>query len=58
MKSSSPIPELGQIVAVRQRLYLVEQTVPPVNPPDRSPRSASCFWSASLRRFNSVGGNQ
>lgn len=26
------LPVIGQIVAVRQRFYLVEQAIPPVNP--------------------------
>jgi len=42
MKSSGPIPELGQIVAVRQRLYLVEQSVPPVNSGDSTLVQLSC----------------
>ena len=42
MKSSSPIPEVGQIVGVRQRLYLVEQSVPPVNPGDSTLVQLSC----------------
>ena len=42
MKSSSPTPELGQIVAVRQRLYLVEQSVPPVNRGDSTLIQLSC----------------
>lgn len=37
-----PIPELGQIVAVRQRLYLVEQSVSPVNPGDSTLVQLSC----------------
>ena len=37
-----PTPELGQIVAVRQRLYLVEQSVPPVNPGDSTLIQLSC----------------
>lgn len=35
-------PELGQIVAVRQRLYLVEQAVPPVYPGDSALIRLSC----------------
>ena len=42
MKSTGPIPELGQIVAVRQRLYLVEESVPPVNPGDSTLVHLSC----------------
>ena len=42
MKSTGPTPELGQIVAVRQRLYLVEQSVPPVNPGDSTLIQLSC----------------
>src|ERR1022692_4786236 len=42
MKSSGPTPELGQIVAVRQRLYLVEQSVPPVNRGDSTLVRLSC----------------
>lgn len=34
MEIQNPSPEVGQIVAVRQRLYLVEETAPPVNPGD------------------------
>jgi len=42
LKSSDPIPEPGQLVAVRQRLYLVEQSVPPVNPGDSMLVRLSC----------------
>src|ERR1017187_5750 len=42
MKSSGPTPELGQIVAVRQRLYLVEQVVAPVNSGDSTLVRLSC----------------
>ena len=42
MKSTGPIPELGQIVAVRQRLYLVEESVSPVNPGDSTLVHLSC----------------
>lgn len=35
-----PIP--GQIVHIRQRLYLVEQTIPPVNPADSTLIKLSC----------------
>jgi hypothetical protein len=35
-------PEAGQIVAVRQRLYLVEQALPPVSPGDSTLIRLSC----------------
>ena len=42
MKSSGPTPEPGQIVAVRQRLYLVDQSIPPVNLGDSPLIQLSC----------------
>src|SRR5712691_5339859 len=42
MQKYESVPELGQIVAVRQRLYLVEQSVPPVNPGDSTLIQLSC----------------
>ena len=36
------LPDVGQIVAVRQRLYLVEQSIPPVNPGDSALVRLSC----------------
>src|ERR1035441_10129058 len=36
------LPDVGQIVAVRQRLYLVEQSIPPVNPGDSTLVRLSC----------------
>jgi hypothetical protein len=36
------LPDAGQIVAVRQRLYLVEQSIPPVNPGDSTLVRLSC----------------
>lgn len=38
----SATPEVGQIVRVRQRSYLVEQAFAPVNPPDSSRVALSC----------------
>ena len=42
MTDSMVIPEPGQIVAVRQRLYLVEQAVAPVTPGDSTLIRLSC----------------
>jgi hypothetical protein len=42
MNGPSPVPESGQIVQVRQRLYLVEQAVAPVNPGDSTLLQLSC----------------
>ncbi len=42
MSKNGLIPEVGQIVAVRQRLYLVEQIVPAVNPGDSTLVRLSC----------------
>ena len=39
---SSTTPQPGQIVAVRQRLYLVEESVPAVNPSDSALVRLSC----------------
>src|ERR1039457_3506769 len=39
---SSATPQPGQIVAVRQRLYLVEESVPAVNPSDSALVRLSC----------------
>lgn len=43
MRTQVPIPDVGQIVAVRQRLYLVEQTVGPVKPGDSSLVRLACL---------------
>ena len=42
MPEATPIPAPGQIARVRQRLYLVEQTVPAPNPGDSSLVKLSC----------------
>ena len=42
MIGSETIPRAGQIVGVRQRLYLVEQVVGPVNPSDSTLVQLSC----------------
>ena len=42
MSTRDTLPNVGQIVAVRQRLYLVEQSVPPVNPGDSPLVRLSC----------------
>ncbi len=42
MPGSTDIPTPGQIARVRQRLYLVEQTVPPPNPGDSTLVALSC----------------
>ena len=42
MPGSTEIPTPGQIARVRQRLYLVEQTVPPPNPGDSTLVALSC----------------
>ena len=36
------LPEIGQIVAVRQRLYLVDRVIPPPNPSDSLLIQLSC----------------
>jgi superfamily II DNA or RNA helicase len=43
MGLGSATPEVGQIVRVRQRSYLVEQAFAPVNPPDSSRVALSCI---------------
>src|ERR1035437_5376630 len=40
--SMGTLPDVGQIVAVRQRLYLIEQSIPPVNPGDSTLVQLSC----------------
>jgi superfamily II DNA or RNA helicase/DNA-binding transcriptional regulator YiaG len=42
MIGSETVPRAGQIVGVRQRLYLVEQVVSPVNPSDSTLVQLSC----------------
>lgn len=42
MEAHISIPEPGQIVSVRQRLYLVEQVIPPVNRGDSTLSTLSC----------------
>jgi hypothetical protein len=42
MGLGSSTPEVEQIVRVRQRSYLVEQTSPPVNPADSNCVALSC----------------
>lgn len=42
MSEAPPTPDAGQIVQVRQRLYLVEQAVAPVNPGDSTLLQLSC----------------
>jgi superfamily II DNA or RNA helicase len=42
MPGATEIPTPGQIARVRQRLYLVEQTVPPPNPGDSTLVALSC----------------
>jgi hypothetical protein len=42
MEAHSSIPEPGQIVGVRQRLYLVEQVIPPINSGDSTLALLSC----------------
>ncbi len=43
MSTQIPIPSVGQIVAVRQRLYLVEQSVGPLKPGDSSLVRLACL---------------
>ncbi len=45
MSNQIATPNIGQIVVVRQRLYLVEQSVAPVKPDD-----STLVQLASLRR--------
>jgi superfamily II DNA or RNA helicase len=42
MSDALAVPTPGQIARVRQRLYLVEQTIPPVNPADSTLVRMSC----------------
>ena len=42
MTVSETVPRAGQIVGVRQRLYLVDQVVDPVNPHDSTLVQLSC----------------
>jgi SNF2 domain-containing protein len=42
MNQQVPIPEPGQVVRVRQRLYLVERVTPPLNPGDSTLTELSC----------------
>ena len=42
MNATTATPGVGQIVAVRQRLYLVEQCVAPVNPGDSTLVQMAC----------------
>src|SRR4051812_31556189 len=42
MINESPCPVAGQIVGVRQRLYLVEHSAPPVNSGDSTLVQLSC----------------
>src|SRR5258708_35285598 len=42
MIDSGTVPRVGQIVGVRQRLYLVDQVVDPVNPADSTLVQLSC----------------
>ena len=42
MSTAETIPEIGQIVTVRQRLYLVDQISPPPNPSDSTLIQLSC----------------
>ena len=42
MNTETPAPEIGQIVAVRQRLYLVDHVIPPPNPSDSLLLRLSC----------------
>ena len=42
MIDSATVPRAGQIVGVRQRLYLVDQVVDPVNPHDSTLVQLSC----------------
>src|SRR5258705_10576489 len=42
MSTDTLVPEIGQIVAVRQRLYLVDRVIPPPNPADSLLLRLSC----------------
>src|SRR5580692_4234120 len=42
MNTETLVPEIGQIVAVRQRLYLVDHVIPPPNPSDSLLLRLSC----------------
>jgi hypothetical protein len=42
MSTETLVPEIGQIVAVRQRLYLVDHVIPPPNPSDSFLLRLSC----------------
>ena len=42
MSTEILVPEIGQIVAVRQRLYLVDHVIPPPNPSDSLLLRLSC----------------
>lgn len=42
MAGMNNVPVAGQVVGVRQRLYLVDQVIPPVNPNDSSLARLSC----------------
>src|SRR6266446_1641456 len=42
MSTDTLVPEIGQIVAVRQRLYLVDRVIPPPNPSDSLLVRLSC----------------
>ncbi len=43
MDATKPSPQVGQVVSVRQRLFLVDATVPPVNPGDSTLIRLSCI---------------
>ena len=43
MEAHSAIPESGQIVRVRQGLYLVKQVIPPINSDDSTLARLSCL---------------
>ena len=42
MSIESKAPEVGEMVAVRQRLYLVDSVIPPPNPSDSLLVQLSC----------------
>ena len=42
MSTETLVPEIGQIVAVRQRLYLVDHVIPPPSPADSLLLRLSC----------------
>ena len=42
MSTDAAVPEIGQIVAVRQRLYLVDHVIPAPNPSDSLLVRLSC----------------